>query len=134
MGIDYEDLGNVFGRARIQSCNAWAIIGPVNWYGPTRNLKALFDRMVCMNGGNPDETTIRHKDPEAAMALEHDEVWPTMSLNHLEGRTAGFFSYGDDGGDELDAVTAAARCQVACGSTWNSVAEKSTATTRPKTW
>lgn len=141
--IDYEDLGNVFGRARIQSCNAcvstsmalcvwpcncytrndakepdlmwdldlyarfdmadaWAIIGPVNWYGPTSNLKALFDRMVCMNGGNPDETTIRHKDPEAAMALEHDEVWPTMSLNHLEGRTAGFFCYGDGGGDELD--------------------------------
>jgi hypothetical protein len=25
-----------------------------------------------------------------------------MSLNHLEGRTAGFFCYGDGGGDELD--------------------------------
>ncbi|MEO5896928.1 MAG: hypothetical protein ABIS06_14620 [Vicinamibacterales bacterium] len=74
--VDYEDLGNVFGRARIQSCNAcvstsralcvwpcncyepknadepdlmwdldlyarldladaWAIVGSVNWYGPT---------------------------------------------------------------------------------------------------
>jgi NAD(P)-dependent dehydrogenase (short-subunit alcohol dehydrogenase family) len=78
--IDYEDLGNVYGRARIQSCNAcvstsmalcvwpcncyeknnkkepdllwdldmyarldladaWAIIGPINWYAPTSNLK-----------------------------------------------------------------------------------------------
>lgn len=77
--IDLEDLGNVYGRARIQSCNAcvstsmalcvwpcncytqgdraepdlmwdldlyarldladaWAFIGPVNWYGPPSNL------------------------------------------------------------------------------------------------
>lgn len=141
--IDYEDLGNVYGRARIQSCNAcvstsmalcvwpcncyeknssaepdlmweldmyarldmadaWAIIGPINWYGPTSNLKLMFDRLVCMNGGNPDENTIAHKDPEKAMALEHTPEWKEMSLNHLEGRTAAFFCYGDEGGDEID--------------------------------
>ena len=106
--IDYEDLGNVYGCARIQSCNAcvstsmalcvwpcncyeknnkkeadlmwdldmyarldladaWAIIGPINWYAPTSNLKLMFDRLVCMNGGNPREKTITHKDPELAM-------------------------------------------------------------------
>lgn len=141
--IDYEDLGNVYGRARIQSCNAcvstsmalcvwpcncyekghkkepdlmwdldlyarldladaWAIIGPVNWYGPTSNLKLMFDRLVCMNGGNPREELIEHKNPELAMALEHTPEWQALSLNHLEGRTAGFFCYGDGGGDELD--------------------------------
>ena len=141
--IDYEDLGNVYGRARIQSCNAcvstsmalcvwpcncyekdhkkepdlmwdldlyarldladaWAIIGPVNWYGPTSNLKLMFDRLVCMNGGNPREELIQHKNPELAMALEHTPEWEALSLNHLEGRTAGFFCYGDGGGDELD--------------------------------
>jgi hypothetical protein len=141
--IDYEDLGNVYGRARIQSCNAcvstsmalcvwpcncyekghkkepdlmwdldmyarldladaWAIIGPINWYGPTSNLKLMFDRLVCMNGGNPREDLIEHKDAELAMALEHTPEWEGMSLNHLEGRTAGFFCYGDAGGDELD--------------------------------
>ncbi len=77
--IDYEDLGNVYAREHIQSCNAcvstsmalcvwpcncymknddkepdlmwdldmysrldqadaWAIIGPVNWYAPSSNL------------------------------------------------------------------------------------------------
>lgn len=141
--IDYEDLGNVYARARIQSCNAcvstsmalcvwpcncyekgssaepdlmwdldlyarldmadaWAIIGPINWYGPPSNLKLMFDRLVCMNGGNPDETLIGHKDPEKAMVLEHSEAWKALSLNHLEGRTAAFFVYGDDGGDEFD--------------------------------
>lgn len=143
--IDYEDLGNVYSKARIQSCNAcvstsmalcvwpcncyakdskaepdlmwdldmyarldladaWAIIGPVNWYGPTSNLKLMFDRLVCMNGGNPQEDLIAHKDPEKAMALEHDPSWEALSLNHLEGRTAAFFCYGDGGGDELDAT------------------------------
>jgi hypothetical protein len=141
--IDYEDLGNVYARARIQSCNAcvstsmalcvwpcncyeknhrsepdlmwdldmyarldladaWAIIGPVNWYAPTTNLKAMFDRLVCMNGGNPREDQIGHKDAELAKKLEHSPEWEELSVNHLEGRTAGFFCYGDGGGDELD--------------------------------
>jgi multimeric flavodoxin WrbA len=141
--IDVEDLGNVFARARIQSCNscvstsmalcvwpcncyekknkkepdlmwdldmysrldladAWAIIGPVNWYGPTSSLKLMFDRMVCANGGNPHENLISHKDPEMAMKLENSPEWEGMSENHLEGRTSAFFCYGDGGGDELD--------------------------------
>ena len=106
--VDVEDLGNVYGRARIQSCNAcvstsmalcvwpcncyhkddgaepdlmwdldlyarldladaWAFIAPVNWYAPPSNLKLMFDRLVCMNGGNPREELIDHKDPEKAM-------------------------------------------------------------------
>ena len=143
--IDYEDLGNVYAREKIQSCNAcvstsmalcvypcncyeknsrkepdlmwnldlyarldmadaWAIIGPINWYGVTSNLKLMFDRLVCMNGGNPDEKTIDHKNPEKAMALEHSDLWKELSINHLEGRTAGFFCYGDEGGDEFDST------------------------------
>jgi hypothetical protein len=140
--IDLEDLGNVWNRAQIRTCNgcvsssmalcvwpcncyargnrgqpdlmwdldlyarfdladAWAIIGPVNWYGPTSNVKAMFDRLVCMNGGNPKEALIGHKDPSRAIALERSPEWKELSLNHLEGRSAGFFCYGDGGGDEL---------------------------------
>lgn len=139
--INYEDLGNVFAREHIQSCNAcvstsmalcvwpcncyeknsrwepdlmwnldlysrldladaWVIIGPINWYAPTSNLKLMFDRLVCMNGGNPREELIEHKDAELAKKLQHAPEWEELSLNHLEGRTAGFFCYG--GGDELD--------------------------------
>ena len=90
--------------ARLDLADAWAIIGPVNWYAPSSNLKLMFDRLVCMNGGNPQEDLIAHKDPEKAMALEHDPLWEALSLNHLEGRTAAFFCYGDGGGDELDAT------------------------------
>jgi multimeric flavodoxin WrbA len=141
--IDLEDLGNVWNREQIRTCNAcvstsmalcvwpcncyeknswtqpdlmwnldlyarldladaWAIIGPVNWYAPSSNLKAMFDRLVCMNGGNPREELIGHKDPFLAIALEHSGQWNELTRNHLEGRTAGFFCYGDGGGDELD--------------------------------
>jgi hypothetical protein len=141
--IDTQDLGNIFGRPGIRSCNAcistsmalcvwpcncyeknslrepdlmwnldlysrldladaWAIIGPINWYAPSSNLKLMFDRLVCMNGGNPREDLIDHKIPELAMELEHSPLWETLSQNHLEGRTAAFFCYGDAGGDEID--------------------------------
>ncbi len=36
------------------------------------------------------------------MALEQSAQWTEMSANHLEGRTAAFFCYGDEGADELD--------------------------------
>jgi hypothetical protein len=141
--VDVEDLGNIWNRKQIRTCNgcvstsmalcvwpcncytkhnrgqpdlmwdldlyarldladAWAIIGPVNWYGPSSNLKAMFDRLVCMNGGNPREDLIGHKDPARAIRLEHSAEWKDLSQNHLEGRSAGFFCYGDGGGDELD--------------------------------
>lgn len=87
--------------ARLDLADAWAIIGPVNWYGPSSNLKAMFDRLVCMNGGNPREELIEHKDQSLAIALEHAAEWKELSRNHLEGRSAGFFCYGDGGGDEL---------------------------------
>jgi hypothetical protein len=45
---------------------------------------------------------IDHKNPEKAMALEKTEQWKQMSLNHLEGRTAAFFCYRDEGTDEMD--------------------------------
>ena len=140
--IDLEDLGNVWNREQIRTCNgcvstsmalcvwpcncyekgswgqpdlmwnldlyarldladAWAVIGPVNWYGMSSNLKAMFDRLVCMNGGNPREQLIGHKDPALAIELEHSAEWEQLSRNHLEGRSAGFFCYGDGGGDEL---------------------------------
>ena len=90
--------------SRLDQADAWCIIGPVNWYGPSSVLKLLFDRLVCMNGGNPREELIDHKDPEKAMRLEHQPEWEALSQNHLEGRTAAFFCYGDGGGDELDAA------------------------------
>ncbi len=90
---------------RLARADAWAIIGPVNWYGPSTNLKAMFDRLVCMNGGNPRPDLIDKKDTLKAQALERSPEWQELSKNHLEGRTAAFFSYGDAGAnEEVDGV------------------------------
>jgi len=100
--VEPDLMWNLDLYSRLDLADAWAIIGPVNWYGPTSNLKLMFDRLVCMNGGNPREELIEHKNPELAMKLEHAPEWEELSVNHLEGRTAAFFCYGDGGGDEMD--------------------------------
>jgi len=87
---------------RLARADAWAIIGPVNWYGPSSNLKAMFDRLVCMNGGNPRPDLIDKKDTLKAQALERSPLWQQISKNHLSGRTAASFCYGDDGANEED--------------------------------
>jgi hypothetical protein len=86
---------------RLARADAWAFIGPTNWYAPASNLKLMFDRLVCMNGGNPRPDLIDKKSTLKAQALERSELWKTLSKNHLEGRTAAFFSYADDGADEI---------------------------------
>jgi multimeric flavodoxin WrbA len=46
------------------------IVTPVNWYQAPGPLKAMMDRLVCADGGNPDPTTTHGKDAEQAKALE----------------------------------------------------------------
>jgi hypothetical protein len=87
---------------RLARSDAWAVIGPVNWYAPSTNAKTMFDRLVCMSGGNPRPDLIDKKNTLKAQALERSELWKTLSRNHLEGRTAGFFCYGDAGANEED--------------------------------
>jgi multimeric flavodoxin WrbA len=90
---------DIYGR--LARSDAWAFIGPMNWYAPTTGFKLLFDRLVCMNGGNPRPDLIDKKDTLKAQALERSELWQELSRNHLEGRTAAFFTYGDDGGPDI---------------------------------
>jgi hypothetical protein len=87
---------------RLARADAWAFIGPIWWYNPTTNFKTLFDRLVCMNGGNPRPDLIEKKNTLLAQALERSPEWQKLSVNHLEGRTAAFFCYGDQGGADLD--------------------------------
>jgi NADPH-dependent FMN reductase len=88
---------------RLAHADAWAFVAPIWWYGPTTNLKAMFDRLVCASGGNPRPDLIDKKSTAKAQALERSPRWRELSRNHLEGRTAAFFCYGNEGANELDA-------------------------------
>jgi multimeric flavodoxin WrbA len=73
------------------------IVTPVNWYQAPAGLKAMIDRLVCADGGNPDPTTTGGKDPEKAKALEM-AGWPYP--RHLAGRVFSIVAHGDAAGVE----------------------------------
>ena len=71
------------------------IICPVNWYQAPSSLKLMIDRLVCADGGNPDPTSTRGKDPECAKKLELDG-WHYP--RHLSGRVFSVVVHGDAAG------------------------------------
>jgi multimeric flavodoxin WrbA len=73
------------------------IITPVNWYQAPTGLKAMIDRLVCADGGNPDPSSTHGKTPEEAKALEL-MGWPYP--RHLAGRHFGIAVHGDSVGAE----------------------------------
>jgi multimeric flavodoxin WrbA len=73
------------------------IVTPVNWYHAPTALKAMIDRLVCADGGNPDPSSTHGKKPEEAKALEL-KGWPYP--RHLAGRHFGIVTHGDSVGAE----------------------------------
>jgi multimeric flavodoxin WrbA len=71
------------------------IVTPVNWYHAPTGLKAMIDRLVCADGGNPDPSSTHGKAPEEAKALEL-KGWPYP--RHLAGRHFGIVVHGDSVG------------------------------------
>jgi multimeric flavodoxin WrbA len=73
------------------------IVTPVNWYHAPAGLKAMIDRLVCADGGNPDPSSTHGKKPDEAKALEL-KGWPYP--RHLAGRHFGIVVHGDSVGAE----------------------------------
>jgi multimeric flavodoxin WrbA len=74
------------------------IITPVYWYQAPSGLKLMMDRLVCADGGNPDPTTTRLKDPARAKALEL-KGWHYP--RHLAGRMFSVIVHGDAAGADI---------------------------------
>lgn len=72
------------------------IVTPVNWYQAPAGLKAMIDRLVCADGGNPDLSTTG-KNPEKAKELEM-KGWDYP--RHLAGRVFSVIVHGDIAGTE----------------------------------
>jgi multimeric flavodoxin WrbA len=73
------------------------IITPVNWYQAPTGLKAMIDRLVCADGGNPDPTSTHGKKPDEAKAIEL-KGWDFPK--HLAGRLFSVVVHGDSVGAE----------------------------------
>ncbi len=68
------------------------IITPVHWYQAPTVLKAMMDRLVCADGGNPDPSSTHGKVASEAKAIEL-KGWPYP--RHLEGRFFSLAVHGD---------------------------------------
>jgi multimeric flavodoxin WrbA len=73
------------------------IVTPVYWYQAPSVLKLMMDRLVCADGGNPDQTTTHGKNVEEAKALEL-KGWAYP--RHLAGRVFSVVVHGDTVGAE----------------------------------
>ena len=72
------------------------IVAPVHWYQAPTVLKAMMDRLVCADGGNPDPSSTHGKD--AARAKSMESGWPYP--RHLRGRIFSVIVHGDTAGAE----------------------------------
>lgn len=73
------------------------IITPVYWYQAPTVLKAMIDRLVCADGGNPDPSSTHGKTVSEAKALEL-QGWDYP--RHLAGRSYSVVVHGDAAGTE----------------------------------
>jgi multimeric flavodoxin WrbA len=73
------------------------IVTPVNWYHVPGGLKAMMDRLVCADGGNPDPTSTHGKKADEAKAIEL-KGWSYP--RHLAGRHFSVVVHGDSVGAE----------------------------------
>ncbi|MBM2804654.1 MAG: NADPH-dependent reductase [Deltaproteobacteria bacterium] len=73
------------------------ILCPVHWYQAPASLKLMIDRLVCADGGNPDPTTTKGKNPLLAKQLE---IKGWSYPKHLAGRAFSVIAHGDAAGPE----------------------------------
>jgi multimeric flavodoxin WrbA len=73
------------------------IVTPVYWYQAPSVLKLMMDRLVCADGGNPDQTTTHGKKAEEAKDIEL-KGWHYP--RHLAGRVFSLVVHGDTVGAE----------------------------------
>ena len=79
------------------AAHAIVIVAPVYWYQSPTPLKAMIDRLVCADGGNPDPSSTHGKKAAEAKELEM-KGWDYPQ--HLAGRAYGVMVHGDAAGIE----------------------------------
>ncbi len=82
---------------RFSRAHGVMIVTPVNWYQAPSVLKLMIDRLVCADGGNPDPTSTRGKNPMLAKKIE---LAGWSYPKHLAGRAFAVVVHGDAAGVE----------------------------------
>ena len=82
---------------KVVAAHGLMIVTPVYWYQAPSALKLLIDRLVCVDGGNPDPSSTHGKNTEEAKEIEANG-WDYPK--HIDKRIFGCVVHGDAGGAE----------------------------------
>lgn len=90
---------------KLEKADGFVVFTPVHWYAPSSQVKALFDRLVCVNLTLTQEQAKKIygkdiKDPKKTIEAEQSGKYRDLLKNHYEGKVAAFFVHGDDGADD----------------------------------
>ena len=95
----------------LQECDAFLVFSPIHWHSLSSQVKALFDRLVCVNQTLTVEDAKKImgegniKNPDITGKFARSGKHDNMLRNHLEGKVCGFYAHGDDGADDYEGKT-----------------------------
>lgn len=93
---------NVYGK--LEESDGFFVLTPINWSSCSGVVKAFFDRLVCANLTMTADEAVEllgrdHiKDSKKTREMERSGKHNELLKNHLEGKVAGFFAHGNEGG------------------------------------
>lgn len=94
--------------SKLEECDAFIVVSPIHWYSVSTQVKAMFDRLVCVNQTITKEQAEEIfgvgniKNAEITGQTELQEEYKHLLKNHLEGKWAAFFVHGDDGANDFN--------------------------------
>jgi intein/homing endonuclease/NAD(P)H-dependent FMN reductase len=90
---------------KLEESDGFFVITPINWSACSSVVKSFFDRLVCASLSITTEQAESLMDGEIknaskTRAMEKSGKYQTLLKNHLEGKVAGFFAHGNEGGSD----------------------------------
>ena len=90
---------------KMEKADGFVVFSPVHWYALTTQIKAFFDRLVCVNLTLTVEQAKKYmgeniKDPITTRNLEKSGQYSSLLKNHYEGKVGAFFIHGNSGAND----------------------------------
>lgn len=91
---------------KLEECDGFFVLTPINWSSCSSVVKSFFDRLVCASLSITAEEAKELfgeddiKNSKKTRAAEQSGKYNGMLKNQLEGKVAGFFAQGNEGGSD----------------------------------
>jgi multimeric flavodoxin WrbA len=89
---------------KLEECDGFFVLTPINWSSCSSVVKSFFDRLVCASLTITADEAVEIfgegevKNSKKTREAERSGKHNGMLKNHLEGKRAGFFAHGNEGG------------------------------------